>query len=223
MTGFINPELSANGPTWYLSSMIICMFFIHMLLSVKSKRIYKCTMAVAVVIIGVLQILSGNLRGPTGVIAHIYKGNYRAFSELCIGTMFFYMIQRFKNVYLKRSIRVLLTVCKYCLAVFIIFQMQKSIGIFDFVCMLFAGIVILLAFSRQCVDYDIFDNNICERLGALSLPMFLCNSFVAKNLRYFCPENISNITLFILYIGIVAILSFVVYVMSSFIKTHMAS
>lgn len=220
MTGFIDSELSVNGPTWYLSSMIICMLFIHILLYVKNKHIYRITMAVAVLIVGILLVFCRSLRDPTGVIAYVYKGNLRAFSELCIGTMIFYAIRKFKNMQLSRRKRVFLTICKYCLIVFIVFLMQKSTGLFDFICMFFIGTVILIVFSEQCIDSAIFNNRICEWLGAFSLPMFLCNSFVAKNLRLFCPVNISNAALLILYIVIVAILSFVVYVMASFIRSH---
>lgn len=85
----------------------------------------------------------------------------------------------------------------------------------------FIGVVVLLAFSRQCIDAAIFNRPVCERLRAFSLLMFLCNSFVEKNFRCFCSEKVPNFTLFVMHIGIVAILSFVMYEMYSFIKTHM--
>ena len=176
---------SLNPPTWYLSTMLICMAILYPLL-----RKYKNMMAnvaaplATLFIFGYMCMNFSSLRDPEKWIGLTYKGNLRGFAELCLGISVYQIASELKKPIFNTLGRVVLSLIKWsCYALFIRYLTQSDWDNRDYFYTMLLAIALVISFSRQSWDSRFFDNRLSLLLGGFSLPLYLCHYYYAKMVK----------------------------------------
>ena len=171
MTGITPDKWDWNGPTWYLSSMVIGMCITYPLLKRWGTHVVLLIFAL---------LLCGFLMKYNGVLANAYKwtvisyaGNFRAVAELILGAFAWQGALWLRNRTLGVKVRALLALAKWLGVVFVLFISHVAWYTWDGACLVALWCVIVIAFSGQSLDRGLFQNRFCLFLGAFSLPLYL--------------------------------------------------
>lgn len=174
MTGLNGLEL--NGPVWYISSMLLCMLILYPLIR-KYRYNYIYIIAPLIVLLGLGYINKnyGSMRGPLLWIGFTYKGNLRAFVELTLGTIIYAICEKIKTINFTLFGKIMLTLIEIACFVtpFIISQFILSAGKYDMITIMIISIGIILAFSEQTIEFNLFNNKISYWLEKLSFTLFI--------------------------------------------------
>lgn len=114
MTGLINENqiggIEILPIVWYVSSMVLSMLFLYPLYAKLGKnRMFRIMMDVLAIII---TLYMRGLRNPFGMMGGIYRGNYRCFAELILGTSI-YWIKKENYLVNIRCKKILVSILKY--------------------------------------------------------------------------------------------------------------
>ena len=171
MTG-VTPSLGDwNGPTWYLSSMVIGMSVAYLIL--RRYGTSAVSLILSVGLCGYLLAENGTLLGPYKWMGWTYAGNIRALAEILLGAFAWqgarWLTKRSLNVWMQ----MLLAMVKWLAIAFVFFISHVSWKAWDGACLVALWCVIVIAFSGQSAERVVFQNRICLFLGAFSLPLYL--------------------------------------------------
>lgn len=171
MTGITPDKWDWNGPTWYLSSMVIGMCITYPLL--KRRGTHFVLLPIALLLCGFLMKSNGMLANAYEWTGITYAGNLRAVAELIIGAFAWQGAQWLRAQTLGVKLRALLALVKWLGVVFVLFLSHVAWCSWDGACLVALWCVIVIAFSGHSLDRSLFQNRFCLFLGAFSLPLYL--------------------------------------------------
>lgn len=179
-----------NGPAWYLSSLMLCSGILYPLF----RRFGASPLWVVCSFLLLGWILTvGELSRKAGFggfewMGWTYKFNIRAFAELAIGASLYPLVQHLSGLRVSRLLAWALTMLKCaCYGIVLLYCFYPSgrsapITLLALVC------VIVLCFSRLCLDRDWYQHAWVIWLGRFSLPLYLSHAFWGENMAALFPE-----------------------------------
>ncbi len=232
--------LSASGigvttELWYLSAMIL-VTFIYYPIMIKHFNAFVRIIAPIIAIFTLGYISKGlhSLTNPSYFTGLLPKGTVRAFGEIALGVALYPLIQSLSKQPLSRLTKRLVTLATFICVVgaTLIMDLRESYE-FDFICLLFITVIVILCFSHQGSLADKFDNRFSFWLGRLSLTLYLSHRWVADCLyNIYLPfakrnwfglgvsEEYDFLVVHIVYFICAAVACTVVYLISKYIRKH---
>jgi len=205
--------LTVNIPTWYISSMLICMIILYPLLR-KYKENFIYIVAPLIVLLGIGYLLHEykNLRGPGIWLGITFKGNIRAFAELTLGSIVYLLSEKIKSIKFTNFGKLFITFIEIgsFILIFLISHFMESGIKYDGILLFIITVGITLAFSEQTLEYNFLCNKFSYWLERLSLTLYMIHWSVrfffinfepVKDLRY--SIKLSAYTLSTLVLGII--------------------
>lgn len=171
MTGITPMYMDWNGPTWYLSSMIIGMLVVYPVL--RRFGTHVLLLLFSLILLGFLHRVNGQIATVYHWNGICFSGNLRAVAELLLGAFAWQGAQWLRNRTLGVKVRALLALAKWLGVVFVLFISHVAWYTWDGACLVALWCVIVIAFSGQSLDRGLFQNRFCLFLGAFSLPLYL--------------------------------------------------
>lgn len=171
MSGLCQSPSDLNGPTWFLSSMILAIFVVYPLL--RKFGANGCLFVLSISICGFLCAYHGSLTGVYDWIGFTYEGNIRAVGEILLGAFAFSVVQTIKRVEILLPGRMLVCVVRYVMLGVMLYVARDTETDFQWLSLLAAWGIIVIAFSCIGIDSFVFNNRLCLFLGKLSLPLYL--------------------------------------------------
>ncbi|MBR1391654.1 MAG: acyltransferase [Lachnospiraceae bacterium] len=168
LNGFHDISNHANGPSWYISTLIICGFFIYILLGIFSqvKLKYKFLVYLLVAIWG----YSNYFQYPTSVIVSIYRG----IGGLALG-LFVYELYQIVHKYNSNKVcRILVSLLELLGIIYALMVLtfdyegrycRGLIGAF--------AVIVFCSFLGQSKSTQLLNNKFSEVLGNISLGIYL--------------------------------------------------
>ena len=201
MTGIYYGGL--DGVMWYISSMLICMTILYPLLRKFPHMMRKiwCPF-LALMFLGMMCILDGHPRNPTKIYSFIYKGNIRAFAEICIGIWSYDIVRKIKNVNwskLAGCIFEILQLAGYAMA--IIYMYSDKPGKDDYFFLMVLSISVILSFAQVGILSDAFNNRFSMILGRFSAALYFSHLYYAQNLNLILDESLSKQEKTLIYVA----------------------
>ena len=200
-----------NGPVWYLSSMLLCMFILYPLIrKYKKEFIYIIIPLIILLGSGIINQNVSNFRNPNDWLGFTFLGNIRALIELSIGSAIYVICEKIKNTEFTIIGKISITIIEIFgfITPFIVSQFIASKK-YDFIIILILSISILLAFTEKTLEYNILSNKFSYWLEKISLPLyifnhpiriFMLNSSLFSNINYYQKTLIFIIITFVVSI-----------------------
>lgn len=171
MTGITLSYTDWNGPTWYLSSMVIGMLLVYPVL--RRYGTHVLVLLFSLILLGFLHRGNGQITTVYHWNGICFSGNLRAVGELLLGAFAWQGAQWLRGQTLGVKLRALLALVKWLGVVFVLFISHVAWCSWDGACLVALWCVIVIAFSGQSLDRSLFQNRFCLFLGAFSLPLYL--------------------------------------------------
>lgn len=171
MSGLCQSPSDLNGPTWFLSSMLLAIFVVYPLLRKFGANGFL--FAIALSICGFLCTYHGSLTGVYDWIGFTYEGNIRAVGDILLGAFAFPVVQTIKSVEILLPGRLLACAVRYVMLGIMFYVAMDTGTDFQWLSLLAAWGMVVIAFSGIGIDAYAFNNKLCLFLGKLSLPLYL--------------------------------------------------
>lgn len=206
-----------NGAIWYIQAMLLCMAILYPLIRRFPDMMQRIIMPImATVFLGYLFKNFKTIAGPTKWMGLTYRGNLRAMAELCLGAECYRAARYLRKYHFTNLAKVLLTVLKWACWLFTLLCVWKGKYQFTAIAALFAAVS--LAFSQQCADLSLFQNQVTLYLGRLSLPIYLGHFFFARYLGDVFPENMRNRYKLAIYLLCVSVTTALIVIFAGIIR-----
>lgn len=207
-----------NGPTWYVSAMLIAMLPLYMIL-IKNKDFFLYFLAP----FGGLMLLGYSYRFSDGNLAKrgLYFRLGRAFWGLLLGGICYLIAKKLENC--RPKTRKLLTVLEVLLwtgtAFYLFFEDESFTNEGNAVLILLLVIVLSIVFSQQTYLSELFSKleKPCNFLGSMSVYIFFNHWGILEFISHFSPSGSVKIQ-FLIFLGAVLLFSVAEYYIISFIK-----
>ena len=210
-----------NYATWYLSSMVIAMMILYPLVRKYQDTMVKIVMPLMIVFIsGFLIYCFGNFRSPSVWICFVNKGFLRAICELSLGMELYFVARRIRLLPLNKLSRMLLTIGKWLCWIALIWYMTKEKANYDAFFLLVCSVAVILAFSGQCLDAELYQKKTILFLGKFSLPLYLNHYYFADELRKLLPEPMEKAELVAIYIVVSFFAAGVIMYVSNYLRKN---
>ena len=181
--GFQNAH--ATWVDWYLSAMLISLFFLYVI----AKRHYHVyvkyiSLIVALSVVGLLNHEYGSTNVNTNILfGFVNVGVLRAFAMISFGLFVNHIAEKISEIQLKSSVRWFLTILDIVLYLVVFFYFSYSNGYYDHMVIIFLAMALLLTISKQSFLYGKFDNRVSTFLGKFSMVLFLNHNYWAQNME----------------------------------------
>lgn len=167
-----------NSVEWYLSSMVFCMMIIYPVLRRYYYRFSRYwAPLIGILLLGYMVKTSTAVTGVETWTGFTFKGNLRAFAEICLGIFAFEICRYLNSLDLSKKSRVALTALEWfafiASAMFVMMTFKKK---YEILCLIAIFVLVVLSFSSQTYGQKIFNNKFFYYLGSLSLPIYLSQS-----------------------------------------------
>ena len=177
--------VAVNGPTWYISSMLLCMLLIYPFLRKnREKYVYIAAPLITIMVLGWLNKNMGlSLKGPMVMVDKFtYKGNLRALAELNLGIFLYPLCMKFSKIKISNFGRALLTLIQvFCFAMpLVLSYFVERVTHYDIFLLASVTIGIFISFSGQLYGMKLCGNKFFAHLERLSLPMFTVHYHIAR-------------------------------------------
>ncbi len=174
---------AVNVSTWYLSSMLISMFFIYPLMrKFKMNYVYFIAPVVVVFGIGTMGHFSDSLHCKGTWIFFTDFANVRAFVELNLGILLYFISNKLKNInFTKLGLFCLTMIEIICLSLpFFTSTLIKNSYRYDYLMLVIIAIGVCIAASNITLEKNILNKNIVYYFEKLSLPLYILHACVLK-------------------------------------------
>lgn len=196
--------VTVNGPTWYISSLLICGYFIFFLLR-RHKEMFSHFIAplVCIVAYSYLNKTFGRLCGNVydfseglGLSIAIIRG----FGGMCAGVISYELYKSLKNITpTKLGIATAHLVEIAGFTVTLVYNLIYGSSHMDFIFLVFFIICTAFAFSRKKKSI-LFNNAVVNYLAKISFSIYLIHSFILAIFgKIYSPEEFSG-KMFLLFL-----------------------
>lgn len=212
---------SVNGPTWYLSSMLISIALIYPFLRKYRDKRYVFPL-IGVMLAGYCFAALGSPRSPSKWIGFTFKGNLRAVFEMCFGILAYYIYEKIKDLNLTTFGKTLVTVIETgCYFAVIAYMYNGKFGTKnDYFFIILLTLAIALSFAHKGLFADFFDNKISYFLGEYSFPLFLTHSVFSYTINKIFPMLITDTQKVICYLSVSFVAALFLMYVSLFIRSR---
>ena len=187
MTGLSCGCHDMNGPTWYLSSMIIGLIIVYPLL--RKFGVTPLLVLTAICTCGYLCIDNGTLTHPYNWMGFTYAGNLRAVAELILGAAVYKAAGYLSACRLRPLTRFLLMLLKYACLLFFLYTAWEPRWNTDGVTLCALWVMLVIIFADICPDRRLYDVRLSYIAGAFSLPLYLSHRVFTWYLREIFPTD----------------------------------
>lgn len=188
------PDVSLYiGSTWFLSTMIICMFVLYPMILKNFDLAVKITMPIIFVFAAgyVLHRYNNSMHNVKVWNDLFYSGVPKSFAEIAFGACLYFIpekIDKVRNeVFASQKLADLLFTLLKWGSVLIVFL--YSLGVFrkvyDLECILLSGVFVTISFSNA--GYHLRGSRFTDLLGQLSLPLFIFHKVILNTLMEIKP------------------------------------
>lgn len=164
-----------NHITWYLSVMLIAMFILYPI----AYCYYDSFIKIIIPIVSILVIgsFAHSDKSLTGVMVWTYlgyKGTIRGIVEIGLGMLSFEIENFLKMQVISEKLKCLLRVVEWgCYVSVLIFSVMTFPKIYEIYALFALFVGVTITFS-EITQISFLNNKICESLGRMSLPIYLC-------------------------------------------------
>ncbi len=214
-------EISVNSAIWYVQSMLLCMLILYPLIRKFPEMMQKVIMpTAALLLLGWLYQTYGSLLTPSAWTGLTFKGNLRGLAELCLGACCYQIVAYLKSFNFNKFIRTALTFIKwFCwFVLFAYMYMNINDHRSDFFILFITLIAVVLAFSGQGIETNIYQNKFVFWLGKISFPLYVSHIYYARSLSYILPDSLSRTTKMGIYLACSVVTALVVSLSASGIR-----
>lgn len=207
--------LPVNVPIWYLSSMLICMFFIYPLMrKFKMNYVYFIAPVLVLLCLGIMNHTVEGLSHLETWIGFTYHHNFRAMAELNLGIIIYFISEKIKQINFTKFGKLCLTLIEFgCLLLpFFVTTFIKNSYRYDYIILLIISIGICIAVCNITLEKDILDKKTVYYFERLSLPLYIIHLFPLKvlyKLDYLYDLQISYATSVSILLGSALILAMI--------------
>lgn len=207
-----------NGPTWYISSLLLASALIYPLL-IKFHKEKHLFFYIGLLISGYLCQTYGSPRDPSKWITFTYKANVRALFEICYGITAFFICQAICQKQVTKFGRWIISILELSgYFIFFYYLFTSKGGKLDFLIIFILMFVIALSFSHQGALSDLFDNKLFIFLGKFSFPLYLSHSALAHNISNYYPKDMNYFTQTLIYVIASFAAGLLVMIVSDYIR-----
>jgi peptidoglycan/LPS O-acetylase OafA/YrhL len=146
-------------------------------------------------------ILDGHPRNPTKVYSIIYKGNIRAFAEICIGIWSFDIVRKIKNINWSGLARVIFEIVQltgYLMA--IVYMYMEKPGRDDYFFLMILSISVILSFAQVGILSEVYNNRFSMILGRFSAAIYFSHLYYAQNLNLILSDSLTKQQKTVIYV-----------------------
>ncbi len=180
-----------NGPTWYISSMLIAMAILFPILMKKKEWFVNIgSLAAAVLVYAFISQEKGTLNS-LGWSGFVSFGVLRAIAGLSLGVFLTSLTDKIAASPLKLNKfgKIALALLEGVLGLTLLLLMQnEGKNEFDFVAILLIFFICLIIFSSESALSEILPEKLCRLLGRLSLVIYFNHRIMVFLLNAFAPE-----------------------------------
>lgn len=194
--------VTINAQTWYLSSMLLCMFILFPLLRKYPQMMVNVVLPlIGLLFLGYLCINKTHPRDPSAIWKDFtYKGNIRAMAELSIGASLYPIAQRLKKIDFSTLSQILLSLVEWgCYAVVFLYMRNSTASRLDYFYIAIFAAAILLSFAQKGFDANWYQRGIFAFLGKFSFSLYLSHHCWAIHMKTLFPA-LSNSRRFAVYL-----------------------
>ncbi len=211
-----------NGVVWYISSMLLCMAVLYPLIRRYSDVMLRIIIPLSMVVIfGWLCQEYGSPRNPSEWVGFTYKGNVRAFAEIELGILCYWVVARLKTysfTNIGRCIITFIETTSYILVVLYMYTEEASKRDYFFIMLIAFGVI--CSFSEIGYLSHFFDSSFSYFLGKFSVPLYFSHVFYAGNLNKILPNEFTGIERMTVYLCCSFITAGIVMIFSKQIRKN---
>ena len=186
-------SVAVNIPVWYLSSMLLSMVIIYPLMrKFKMNYVYFFVPFIVLFGFGFMNQSYYKLDEMNLWLGFSYFTNIRAFVELNLGILIYFIANKIKDIKFTFIGRLSLTIIEfitYMIPIVIALFVKNSYR-YDYFLILLIAIGVCISFSEKTLEYKIFSNKLIFFLERLSLSVYLFHCISSK-IIYYIGERIS--------------------------------
>lgn len=224
MQGTALNYVNNNGPAWYISSLIICGYFIFYLLR-KHKETFSHFVAPLICLVAYSYINKdlGSLRGNIANFSQtlgISIAVIRGFGGMCAGVVSYELFKRIKKIKFTKLGMLTAHIGEFAgFGIMLVYTFFKGSTKMDFIFVMFFVLCTAIAFSREKKNI-VLNNKLVNYLANISFSIYLTHVLVLRIFEYhFFPQNEYSNKVFLLYI----VTSIVSGAVCDFISSRMAA
>ncbi|MBQ9376173.1 MAG: acyltransferase, partial [Ruminococcus sp.] len=206
--------VNINGALWYISSMLICGYFVYYLYRLKKDIFVKfiaplCCIIIYSIIAKGIGCLCGNISHFTA--SGISFGLLRGFAGLSLGVIAFEIYLKLSKVEFTKKGSVTITTLETLLYLLILaYTFKFGSTRVDFIFLVLLFICAILSFLHSSKNI-IMNNPVTNYLSNLSYSIYLCHIPALKLLKLFSYAREYHFILLPLFIGLTLALSVLVH------------
>ncbi|MCC8075435.1 MAG: acyltransferase [Clostridiales bacterium] len=191
-TGIMADSASFLRVDWYLSSMLIAMAILYPLCRRFGKTFTRLVAPLsALLILGYMMYTVGELGGGSRWDGLTFHCNLRALAEIALGATCYEVYTVMSKRTFSRFQQLLISITElacYLITLRYVCSFASSKYHTDIVLLL--CVAITLSFSQKGLlgESRLFQNSVCEFLGAISLPVYLCQIIIREGVIYYLPN-----------------------------------
>lgn len=191
---------SVNGVVWYISSMLLCMFFLYPLIRKYPDVMYHVVIPLTILLgYGLLCQTYGSPRGGP----ETYKADVRALAGICTGIVCYWSAIKLREIRLTTFGQAVLSFVKWCCYGASVYYMHTiSRDKKDYFFIMLLAIAVIISFSQQSVENNFFQQKWCTTLGSFSLYLYLSHIYWAENLNTLFTQNMDDPHKMLVYFSI---------------------
>lgn len=216
LTGYLGVNFRSyyyNGPTWYISSMLVIMFVLYPFLK-KYKEKFGCYIApiLAVFSYSIISFKRGDLATLREWMGFVLGSSLRACGGICLGITVYYICKKAKESSIKLNIagKVVVQILEVAICLTLYMYMAKLYTsdyhyASDYMFVFFSFILLIIIFGKDVDTSKIFGAKPMQWLYKLSLPIYINQRVFAHYLNEVHPEYEFSKSIAIYFIGTIAL------------------
>ena len=191
-SGIIGVVDAFIGVEWYISSMLLAMAVLYPLIR-YNYNLFTHVVAplTGILVIGYIAYTTDALTGAGEWVGLTFKTNLRAVAELCLGAAGYEVCRSMEGRTFTTLQRLMLTLAEaggLLYAVYICCSRENTH--MQFYALMALCVAVPLAFGGKGLlsGSSLFQNRVCMFLGAVSLPIYLCQNLTRAICKYWLGE-----------------------------------
>lgn len=208
-------ENSVNLASWYVSSMLICMFALYPLLCKYQEAMCNIVLPMLTLfLLGYICVTYGKLSGPVQWIGFTYKGNLRALAEISLGVLSYRGCKLLTRHPFSKSGKTIINSIKVVMYAGCFWYMySRNNSRLDFLIVMALCAAIVCSFARPV---EMLNCKLVYGLGKMSLAIYFTHYYYAENLSFLLPPGLSTGAVMCIYVFCTVSTSIIVMILGGF-------
>ncbi len=222
MTGIWNSNI--NGPTWYISAMLIAMVIVYPF----ARKWWRFTLKVTAPLVSlfILGWLLNNYSSISGVLIWTglaYKSMFRAVAEILLGFVCFGICKQLEKIKISKFIQIVISFIQVSVLCIVFYYMNFPLENkkYEVIILALMAVILIIAASGKSFISFIFNNKSCIFLGKFSLAIYLAHFNVVVLIDKWIP-NISYYKAICCVLVIASMIAVLILLTGDYITKHVA-